>query len=83
MEILEFMQMVCIPAFAWLVYVVSKLKEELAAFKIKVTEDESKYATNEALLRMEAKIDGLRDLIIDVRLRESEKDGTRYKKNRS
>lgn len=65
MDWLQFLQAICIPAFAWLVYKVGHVERDMADFKLKVAEEAKNYATNEAILRMESKIDDLRDLIID------------------
>lgn len=65
MDWLQFLEIICVPAFVWLIYDLSGVKKDLADFKLKVAEDAIKYATNEAILRMESKIDDLRDLIID------------------
>ena len=65
MDWLQFLQIVCIPAFIWLVYDTSSVKKDLSEFKLKVADDAKDYATNDAILRMESKIDGLRDLIIE------------------
>lgn len=65
MDWLQFLQIVCIPAFIWLVYDMSSVKRDLSDFKLKVADDAKDYATNDAILRMESKIDGLRDLIIE------------------
>ena len=42
MEWLEFLQMVCVPAFVWLVYKVGELRKELNDFKVQVARE---YAT--------------------------------------
>lgn len=65
MDWLQFIQVICLPAFGWLFYKVGNLEYDVAEFKLKVAEDAKNYATNEAILRMESKIDDLRDLIID------------------
>lgn len=72
MDWLQFLEIICVPAFGWLVYDLSctkrdlaYVKRDLADFKLKVAEEAKNYATNEAILRMESKIDDLRDLIID------------------
>ena len=65
MDWLQFLQIVCIPAFICLVYDMSSVKKDLSEFKLKVADDAKDYATNDAILRMESKIDGLRDLIIE------------------
>ena len=65
MDWLQFLQIVCIPAFGWLFWEVSQMRRELSEFKLKVAEDAKDYATNDAILRMEGKIDDLRNLIIE------------------
>lgn len=65
MDWLQFLQAICIPAFGWLVYKIGCVERDMASFKLKVAEDAKNYATNEVILRMESKIDDLRDLIID------------------
>lgn len=39
MEWLEFLQMVCVPAFVWLVYKVGELRKELNDFKVQVARE--------------------------------------------
>jgi len=65
MDWLQFLQLVCIPAFGWLFYETGCIRRDLADFKLKVAEDAKNYATNDAILRMESKIDDLRNLIIE------------------
>lgn len=65
MDWLQFLEIVCIPAFCWLIYDLSAFKKEMADYKLKVAEDAKQYATNEAIIRMESKIDDLRSLIIE------------------
>jgi len=65
MDWLQFLEIICVPAFVWLIYDLSGVKKDLSDFKLKVAEEAKNYATNEAILRMESKIDDLRDLIID------------------
>ena len=65
MDWLQFLEIICVPAFVWLIYDLSGVKKDLSDFKLKVAEETKNYATNEAILRMESKIDDLRDLIID------------------
>ena len=60
MEWLEFLQMVCVPAFVWLVYKVGELRKELNDFKVQVARE---YATQVHINRLETKIDDLRQLI--------------------
>ena len=49
MDWAEILQVFCIPA----------------EFKVEVAKDSKNYATTESIQRLEEKIDGLRDLIID------------------
>ena len=65
MEWIQFIEVILIPAFVWLVYRVGMFEKELSDFKLKVAEDAKDYATNDAILRMENKIDDLRNLIIE------------------
>ena len=63
MEWLEFLQMVCVPAFVWLVYKVGELRKELNDFKVQVAKE---CATQEHINRLELKIDDLRQLIWEI-----------------
>ena len=63
MEWLEFLQMVCVPAFVWLVYKVGELRKELNDFKVQVARE---YATQVHITRLELKIDELRQLIWEI-----------------
>ena len=65
MEWIQFIEVILIPAFIWLVYRVGNFEKELSDFKLKVAEEAKDYATNDAILRMESKIDDLRNLIIE------------------
>lgn len=65
MEWIQFIEVILIPAFVWLVYRVGNFEKELSDFKLKVAEEAKDYATNDAILRMESKIDDLRNLIIE------------------
>ena len=65
MEWMQFIEVILIPAFVWLVYRVGMFEKELSDFKLKVAEAAKDYATNDAILRMENKIDDLRNLIIE------------------
>ena len=53
MEWLEFLQMVCVPAFVWLVYKVGNVQKELNDFKVQVARE---YATQVHITRLELKI---------------------------
>lgn len=63
MEWLEFLQMVCVPDFVWLVYKVGELRKELNDFKVQVARE---YATQMHINRLELKIDELRQLIWEI-----------------
>lgn len=65
MDWLQFLQIICVPAFGLLFWEVGSIQRDLANFKIKVAEEAKDYATNDAILRMESKIDDLRNLIIE------------------
>lgn len=65
MDWLQFIQIICIPAFGWLFYEVGRIRRDLADFKIEVAKEAKNYATNDAIIRVESKIDELRNLIIE------------------
>ena len=65
MDWTEIIQVFCIPAFVYLFYKVNGIQHEVADFKVEVAKDSKNYATTESIQRLEEKIDGLRDLIID------------------
>ena len=74
MEWLDFLQMVCVPAFVWLVYKVGELRKELNDFKVQVARE---YATQVHINRLETKIDDLRQLIWEIH-----NEGTVTKRNK-
>lgn len=74
MEWLEFLQMVCVPSFVWLVYKVGELRKELNDFKVQVARE---YATQVHINRLETKIDDLRQLIWEIH-----NEGTVTKRNK-
>lgn len=72
MDWVQIIQVFLVPAFGYLIYLYSRIGNEIAGlekdmseFKLKVAEEAKNYATNEAILRMENKIDDLRNLIIE------------------
>ena len=65
MDWVQIIQMFCIPAFGYLFYAVGCVRKDLEDFKVEVAKEAKNYATNEAILRMESKIDDLRTLIIE------------------
>lgn len=60
MDWLQFLQIVCIPAFVWLVYKFGEMRKELSDFKVQVARE---YATQVHINRLELKIDDLREMI--------------------
>jgi hypothetical protein len=44
---------------------VNGIQHEVEEFKVEVAKESKNYATTESIQRLEEKIDGLRDLIID------------------
>ena len=72
MDWVQIIQVFLVPAFGYLIYLYSRISNEISEFekdmsefKLKVAEEAKNYATNEAILRMENKIDDLRNLIIE------------------
>ena len=63
MDWLEFLQIICVPAFVWLVYKVGNVQKELNDFKVQVARE---YATQVHITRLETKIDELRQLIWEI-----------------
>lgn len=69
MDWLKFIELICLPAIGWVFYKLCDLRREiditnksLSDFKVEVAKD---YATNDAINRIEAKLDSLRNLMID------------------
>lgn len=75
MDWVQVLQVFCVPAIGYLFYEISRTRRELWEFKEQAARE---YATNDAILRMESKIDGLRDLIIEEF--KNETTAKRYKK---
>lgn len=72
MDWVQIIQVFLLPAFGYLIYLysrisnkISELEKDMSDFKLKVAQEAKNYATNEAILRMENKIDDLRNLIIE------------------
>lgn len=65
MDWAEILQVFCVPAFAYLFYKINGIQHEVEEFKVEVAKESKNYATTESIQRLEEKIDGLRDLIID------------------
>jgi len=69
MDWLQFLEIICVPAFGWLLYKVGEIRRDLENFKIEVARDNvsyaQKYALKEDILRIESKLDDLRNLVIE------------------
>ena len=63
MDWLQFLQIVCVPAFVWLVYKFGEMRKELNDFKVQVAKE---YATQVNINRLELKIDELREMIWSI-----------------
>ena len=63
MDWLQFLQIVCVPAFVWLVYKFGEIRKELSDFKVQVARE---YATQVHINRLELKIDDLREMIWEI-----------------
>lgn len=57
------LQIVCVPAFVWLVYKFGEIRKELSDFKVQVARE---YATQVHINRLELKIDDLREMIWEI-----------------
>ena len=75
MDWLQFLQIVCVPAFAWLVHKYGEMRKDLNEFKVQVAKE---YATQVHINRLELKIDDLRQLIWEIH--NESKTTTRNKK---
>ena len=74
MDWLQFLQIVCVPAFVWLVHKYGEMRKDLNDFKVQVAKE---YATQVHISRLELKIDDLRQLIWETY---HEQNTTRNKK---
>lgn len=63
MEWVQFLQIVCVPAFGWLFYKIGELRRDLNDFKVQVAKE---YATQVNINRLEAKIDNLHQLLWEI-----------------
>ena len=75
MDWLQFLQIVCVPAFVWLVHKYGEMHKDLNDFKVQVAKE---YATQVHINRLELKIDDLRQLIWEIH--NESKTTTRNKK---
>lgn len=63
MEWVQFLQIVCVPAFGWFFYKIGELRRDLNDFKVQVAKE---YATQVNINRLEAKIDNLHQLLWEI-----------------
>ena len=56
MEWIQFLQIVCVPAFGWFFYKLGELRRDLNDFKVEVAKE---YATQAHIIRLETKLDDL------------------------
>ncbi len=56
MEWIQFLQIVCVPAFGWLFFKIGEVRKDLNDFKVEVAKE---YATQHNISRLEGKIDNL------------------------
>lgn len=62
MDWLQFLQIICVPAFGWLFFRISDMQKEINNFKVQVAKE---YATQQAIDRIESKLDDIRNLVIE------------------
>ena len=70
MDWIQFLQIICVPAFGWFFYKLGEQRREIKSverdlneFKVAVAKE---YATQTHIARLETKIDDLRELIGEV-----------------
>lgn len=63
MDWIQFLQIICIPAFGYLFYKYGELRKDISDFKVQVARE---YATQVHISRLELKIDELRQLIWEI-----------------
>lgn len=70
MDWIQFLQIVCVPAFGWFFYKLGEQRREIKTierdlneFKVAVAKE---YATQNHITRLETKIDELRELIWEI-----------------
>lgn len=70
MDWIQFLQIICVPAFGWFFYKLGEQRREIKSierdlneFKIAVAKE---YATQTHIARLETKIDDLREMIWEV-----------------
>lgn len=63
MEWIQFLQIVCVPAFGWLFFKIGEVRKDLNDFKVEVAKE---YATQHNISRLEGKIDNLHQLLWEI-----------------
>lgn len=70
MDWIQFLQIICVPAFGWFFYKLGEQRREIKSverdlneFKVTVAKE---YATQTHIARLETKIDDLREMIWEV-----------------
>lgn len=63
MEWIQFLQIVCVPAFGWLFFKIGEVRKDLNDFKVEVAKE---YATQLNISRLETKIDNLHQLLWEI-----------------
>ena len=70
MDWIQFLQIICVPAFGWFFYKLGEQRKEIKTvekdlneFKVAVAKE---YATQAHITRLETKIDELRELIWEI-----------------
>jgi hypothetical protein len=64
MEWIQFLQIVCVPAFGWFFYKLGELRRDLNDFKVEVAKE---YAPQAHIIRLEVKIDNLHQLLWEMK----------------
>ncbi len=64
MDWIKFLEIICLPAFAWFFYKLGDLRRELNDFKVQVAKE---YATQVNITRLETKIDNLHALLWEMK----------------
>ena len=70
MDWLQFLELICIPAFGWTMYKIGELRKELNEFEVQVAKE---YARIETIQRLENKLDDIRELVISIATERSKK----------
>ncbi len=67
MDWIEFLQIICVPAFGWFFYKLGEQRKEIKTVERDLNEfkivEAKEYATQTHIARLEAKIDELREMI--------------------